>query len=191
MKKRSRKKQLLAEREKSCAEWDRKISRLRALEKDEEVHSRRVRQRLESASYNYGILEGKIRSSDIYFHFLYEDTKLSHSKKVDTLCRANNLMNVEIDKLKSDVRGLLKAAAEAMTSTHASTPKEVESGDSAAKGLSSNEEGLPSGSSPSAGSGKAAMSPGMIALMHPPSPEGAGQQEMHPLLLPPPGEASD
>lgn len=181
------KKQLLAEREKHCAEWDKKIARLRALEKDEEVHSRRVRQRLESASYNYGILEGKIRSSDIYFHFLHEDTQVSHSKKVLTLTRANNLMNVEIDKLKNDVRGLLKAAAEAMTSTHASTPKEVDSGESNQKGLSSNEEGLPSASSPSANS-KEGMSPALGAVKDQP-PVDAGQPDMPSLLLPPSGEA--
>mmetsp|Transcript_96598 Transcript_96598/g.288387 ORF Transcript_96598/g.288387 Transcript_96598/m.288387 type:complete len:317 (-) Transcript_96598:42-992(-) len=107
----------LAARERACAEWDKKLARVRILDRDEGELSRRVFRKLESASYEYGIMEGKIRSSDIYFHYLFEDGKTTHEKRVASLTRSHALMGKQIDDLKAEVRGLLKAAAEAQPSS--------------------------------------------------------------------------
>mmetsp|Transcript_8952 Transcript_8952/g.27828 ORF Transcript_8952/g.27828 Transcript_8952/m.27828 type:complete len:323 (-) Transcript_8952:565-1533(-) len=112
-----RKKQVLADKERLCGEWDKKLARVRILDRDEGELSRRVVRKLESASYAYGILEGKIRSSDIYFHFLYEDTKIAHGKKIGSLKRSSALMGKQIDSLKGEVRMLLRAAAEVQPSS--------------------------------------------------------------------------
>lgn len=115
----SSKRKTLAARERACFEWDKKLTRVRILDRDEAELSRRVVRKMESASYEYGIMEGKIRSSDIYFHYLYEDGKIAHSKRVTSLRRSHALMGKQIDDLKAEVRGLLKAAAEAQPSSEA------------------------------------------------------------------------
>jgi len=107
-----RKRQVLAEKEKLCREWDDKLARVRSLDRDEGELSRRTVRKLESASYEYGIMEGKMRSSDIYFALLFEDAKIAHAKKVATLQRSYALMEKQIDMLKGEVRMLLKTAAE-------------------------------------------------------------------------------
>lgn len=126
-----RKKQVLAAKERLCIEWDKKLARVRVLDRDEGELSRRVVRKLESASYAYGILEGKIRSSDIYFHFLYEDSKIAHGKKVTSLQRSYALMGKQIDMLKGEVRMLLKSAADAPPSSeHLQTSEKRRSAES-------------------------------------------------------------
>jgi len=109
------KKAVLAEKEKLCAEWERKLAKVQKLDKEDDVRSRTIIRRLEKASYAHGVLEGQMRSSDQYFHFLEMDTKADHTKKMATLSRSVALLGTQIDTLKTEVRLLLKEDAESTT----------------------------------------------------------------------------
>jgi len=109
-----RRKEELANKKSIAEDWERKLNRVRALDKDEEEDRRSVSRRLDKASYAHGVLEGKIRSSDQYFRFLFADTQATHKKRVTTLTKANVMMQVQINEMKNDVRQLLKVAAEAL-----------------------------------------------------------------------------
>mmetsp|Transcript_9635 Transcript_9635/g.24020 ORF Transcript_9635/g.24020 Transcript_9635/m.24020 type:complete len:312 (+) Transcript_9635:81-1016(+) len=91
-----------------------KTKRSRAFDKREEAEFRNISRKCDKVSYEHGILQGKIRSSDTYFNFLLEDTKAMHKKKVITQNRAAALMGGQIDDMKGDVRQLLKVAAETL-----------------------------------------------------------------------------
>jgi|Transcript_72673 hypothetical protein len=88
------------------------IARYEELDRIEEDSAKLVRRRLAEASYQHGIMEGKIRSSDLYFGFIYEDTQNSYRKKVMTMQRSSSLMLGEIATMKKDVRTLLQQARE-------------------------------------------------------------------------------
>lgn len=107
------KKAVLAEKEKTCVEWERKLNKVRKLEKEDDMRSETIIRRLEKASYAHGVLQGQMQSSDAYFHFLEMDTKSDHTKKMLTLSRSVALLGTQIDGLKKEVRALLKADAEA------------------------------------------------------------------------------
>jgi len=127
-----RKRSEYLEKEKLNNEWENRLKRLRSLDVEElEVQKRMVR-RLEKASYEYGIMEGKLRSSDIYHKFLLDDEKVQHHKKVTSLSRSCALMGKQIDMLKGDVRSLLKAAAEEKV-----TSDKPKSSDASASGVGS------------------------------------------------------
>lgn len=108
------KKEALADKEREHANLERKLAKVRELDEQEEERSRGTKRKLEAASYTHGVLEGKIRSSDIYFEFLMADTKESHMKKAVTMQRSNALLEKKIHILKGEVRDLLKVAAEAI-----------------------------------------------------------------------------
>merc|ERR1712146_60307 len=78
-----------------------KIARFEELDRAEEESAVVVRRRLAAASYQHGIMEGKIRSSDLYFGFIYADTQMSYKKKVMTMKKSCSLMG-EIAELKKD-----------------------------------------------------------------------------------------
>lgn len=107
------KKALLAEKEKICVEWERKLNKVRKVERDDEVRSKAIIRRLEKASYAHGVLQGQMKSSDAYFTFIEIDTKTDHTKKMQTLSRSVALLGTQIDSLKTEVRVLLRADAEA------------------------------------------------------------------------------
>lgn len=107
------KKAVLAEKEKTCVEWERKLAKARKIEKEDETRSKTIIRRLEKASYAHGVLQGQMKSSDAYFNFLEIDTKTDHAKKMQTLSRSVALLGTQIDALKTEVRVLLKADAEA------------------------------------------------------------------------------
>mmetsp|Transcript_125031 Transcript_125031/g.339629 ORF Transcript_125031/g.339629 Transcript_125031/m.339629 type:complete len:327 (+) Transcript_125031:151-1131(+) len=107
------KKAVLAEKEKACVEWERKLNKVRKVEREDEARSKAIIRRLEKASYAHGVLQGQMKSSDGYFTFLEIDTKEDHAKKMQTLSRSVALLGTQIDALKTEVRVLLKADAEA------------------------------------------------------------------------------
>lgn len=109
-----KRKEVYQDRQRSQAEWERKLTRVRTLNRDEDEKARKFSRVMDKASYDHGVLQGKIRSSEIYFSYLYEDTKAIHGKKVNTLSRACNLMNKKINEMKGDLRQLLKVAAETL-----------------------------------------------------------------------------
>jgi len=121
-----RKKQMCAEKEKALQQWDVKLARIKKNDADEEQRSKKTIKRLETASYNHGILEGKIRSSETYFNFLFDDSKTSHAKQTETLKRSCALMDANISELKTEVRELMKAAAEAQPSSPSALPSSSE-----------------------------------------------------------------
>jgi len=140
-----------------CNEWDNKLKRLRSLDAEELEVQRRVIRKMEKASYEYGIMEGKLRSSDIYHKFLYDDEKVRHNKQVTALNRSCALMGKQIDMLKADVRALLKAAAEEKI-TDSEKPKDSDA--SVSDQVSRALEGS------GAGSQKAGASPFATPMLH-------------------------
>jgi len=104
-------KEALGEKDKLIQEWSSKLERARKLDEDSEERSRRVRRKLEAASYNHGVAQGKLRSSDTYFTFLYQGEEQQAKNKVITLSRSCALMDKQMDLLKGHVRLLLKDAA--------------------------------------------------------------------------------
>jgi len=104
-------KEALGEKDKLIQEWSSKLERVRKLDEDADDRSRRVRRKLEVASYNHGVVQGKLRSSDTYHTFLYQGEQQQAKNKVVTLSRSCALMDKQMDLLKGHVRLLLKDAA--------------------------------------------------------------------------------
>lgn len=102
------KRRTLTEKDRVCKDWDRKLAGVRQLDGDDEQSSRNVVRKVEAARYEHGILAGKLRSSDIYFHYLHEDSKKAQEKKVHTLKRSCALIEANIDELKNEIRKQIK-----------------------------------------------------------------------------------
>eukprot|EP00930_Biecheleria_cincta_P021743 TRINITY_DN16016_c3_g1_i1.p1 TRINITY_DN16016_c3_g1~~TRINITY_DN16016_c3_g1_i1.p1 ORF type:complete len:334 (-),score=86.77 TRINITY_DN16016_c3_g1_i1:69-1022(-) len=101
----------LKDKKRVSEEWEMKLARAKVAEEESLIHSRRVKRKLDSATYLYGVSMGKFNSSEGYFQFLYQDTIMEGKKEVGILQRSRNLIDKQIDLLKSHVRMLLKVAA--------------------------------------------------------------------------------
>lgn len=108
------KKQILLELQHQADAKREKAKRSRTFDQHEEKGFWKVSRKCDKASYEHGIFQGKIRSSDTYFSFLMEETKSMHKRKVITQNRASALMGGQIDEMKGEVRQLLKVAAETL-----------------------------------------------------------------------------
>ncbi|CAE8600700.1 unnamed protein product [Polarella glacialis] len=104
--------EVLQDKERVSLEWDKKLARCKRLREEADERARRVKRKVEDASYHHGVTVGKMRSSDGYFRYLYEDTQSDQQKKVISLKRSCALMEKQMDLLKGHVRLLLKVAAE-------------------------------------------------------------------------------
>jgi len=104
----------LANSQRLALEWQEKLRSVRVLDMKEQQEWDIKNRRNNSASYAHGVMEGKIRSSDIYFQYISEDNKITHGKKVGTIRKAHVLLEQGINQMKNDVRQLLKVAAEAL-----------------------------------------------------------------------------
>lgn len=118
------KKKVVAQKDRVCTEWDQKLLRVRHLETNDDERSRKLLKTVEAASFQNGIQRGKQRSSDIYFQFLYQDTKTDHTKKITSLQRSCALMQTQIESLGNEVRALLKAAADSGSTLAPSSRRE-------------------------------------------------------------------
>jgi len=96
------------------SDWTKKLIRVRAEEKSEEEKFWTLNREHDRASYAHGVVQGKLRSSDVYFTFLTQDTDSTHETKVMTLKRAAAMMKGNIESMKAEVRQLFKVAAETL-----------------------------------------------------------------------------
>ncbi|CAJ1431009.1 unnamed protein product, partial [Effrenium voratum] len=94
------------EKQKVQEEWAKKVAEARALRKEGEDLSRRVLQEFETASYDHAVARGQLRSSDMYFQFLTQDTQDNGKLQVSTLERSCALMDKTMDLLKGHIRTL-------------------------------------------------------------------------------------
>merc|ERR1712210_430243 len=109
--------EVLAEKDRTLKEWNKKLQYQLGLEEAEEKDSKIMKRKLQKSSYEHGVLEGKLRSSDVYFRFLWEDTSILHEKETMLLKRSDAIMNAQMATLKNEVREQLKMAAEAQPSS--------------------------------------------------------------------------
>ncbi|CAE8604960.1 unnamed protein product, partial [Polarella glacialis] len=131
--------EVLQDKERVSLEWDKKLARCKRLREEADERARRVKRKVEDASYHHGVTVGKMRSSDGYFRYLYEDTQSDQQKKVISLKRSCALMEKQMDLLKGHVRLLLKVAAEdGSLAEGRSAPSELPDGE-----LPKAEDGLP------------------------------------------------
>lgn len=112
-----RNKEILEEKQRLCHEWDQKLMRVRYLDAEEEERAKKLQKRHENASYVAGVMEGKVRSSDLYFQLLFEDKRKAHAFKNSNMVRSVNLMESDMIALHNEVRICVKTAVEPQATT--------------------------------------------------------------------------
>merc|ERR1719498_645853 len=70
-----------------CKEYERKINKAEEMDKKEAEYAKIVSSNVTRASYKHGVIEGKIRSSETYFNFTFQETDSSYAVKKQTLLR--------------------------------------------------------------------------------------------------------
>mmetsp|Transcript_18414 Transcript_18414/g.50536 ORF Transcript_18414/g.50536 Transcript_18414/m.50536 type:complete len:349 (-) Transcript_18414:189-1235(-) len=101
------KQQLLSKTEDECKEWDKKLCKIRTLDRDQETRSAKLAKTFEKESYDNGMAQGKRRSSDLYFTYLQQDSEGSHKKQTMNLARSCALLKSQMQEIKDELRLLL------------------------------------------------------------------------------------
>ncbi|CAE7932856.1 G6PD, partial [Symbiodinium sp. KB8] len=94
--------------------WKQKIAEATKHLKEGEKASKQVLRAFEIASYNKAVASGQLRSSDMYFQFLTQDTAKDAETQVTTLERSCALMDKTMDLLKGHIKKLEEVAAESI-----------------------------------------------------------------------------
>ncbi|CAE7193079.1 unnamed protein product [Symbiodinium sp. CCMP2592] len=94
--------------------WKQKIAEATKQLKEGEKASKQVLRAFEIASYNKAVASGQLRSSDMYFQFLTQDTAKDAETQVTTLERSCALMDKTMDLLKGHIKKLEEVAAESI-----------------------------------------------------------------------------
>lgn len=91
-------------------DWAKKVEDSQAVLKEGKAVSRTVLRAFETASYDHSVAKGQLRSSEMYFQFLTQDTKQNTQLQVSTLERSCALMDKTMDLLKGHIRTLNEVA---------------------------------------------------------------------------------
>jgi len=100
-----------AEHERIFRGWNEKLERERNIDKCEAEASRKVKKRLEDATYQHGVVKGQLRSLDGYFGFLHTDTQIQGKKEARNLERSLSLLQMLISDTKDEIRQMLPELA--------------------------------------------------------------------------------
>merc|ERR1712107_464538 len=76
----------------------------------EERRAKSTQKKVESASFQYGMLKGKHESSDLYFQYMLTDLQKAHAQKVATLTKTSGIMEREMTVVLAEVQELLKVS---------------------------------------------------------------------------------
>eukprot|EP00434_Breviolum_minutum_P024862 symbB.v1.2.021959.t1/scaffold1930.1/size95793/1 len=93
-------KKVVSANKKVIEEWDKKLEEYQKSLKEAHVFSRTFLRAFEKATYDHSVAKGQLRSSEMYFHFLTQDTEQNTSLQVSTLERSCALMDKTMDLLK-------------------------------------------------------------------------------------------
>lgn len=114
----------------SVTQWEQKVDEMVTLDRQEEKKLVEVSRKVGKVSYELGILQGKFRSSNVYFKLLLDDLEKNHQKKVFALTRSCSLMQKEMSDMTTDVLKLIAEAEErAPTTPRSQTQSDAESKD--------------------------------------------------------------
>lgn len=91
-------------------DWCKKVAEAKTQRSEAEELSRTFLRAYEKASYDHAAAMGQLRSSDMYFRFLTQDTEQTSKLEVGTLERSCALMDKTMDLLKSHIRMLHEVA---------------------------------------------------------------------------------
>lgn len=103
-------KKVVSANKKVIEEWDKKLEEYQKSLKEAHVFSRTFLRAFEKATYDHSVAKGQLRSSEMYFHFLTQDTEQNTSLQVSTLERSCALMDKTMDLLRGHIRALQEVA---------------------------------------------------------------------------------